>query len=776
MSHLDLTSLNPAQRQAVETTEGPLLVLAGAGSGKTRVLTYRIAHLVADLHVSPAEILAITFTNKAAAEMRERLGRLLGGVGAPWDPRSMWVLTFHAMCVRMLRLDGHLLGFTSNFTIYDDDDAKRLFRDVMRELEFDEKRYPLNSARARISAAKNELVGPAEFEARSLSPLDKVAAKVYPLYQRRLKANNAMDFDDLLVNAHTLLSQHPEVLSAYQDRFRYISVDEYQDTNHAQYAITALLAARHRNLMVVGDDDQSIYSWRGADIRNILEFEHDYPEATVIKLEENYRSTARILMAANAVVANNENRKPKTLYTSNAEGEKIASYLASDERDEARFIAGEIERLVRTERRNYRDVAVFYRTNAQSRTIEDAFLRAGITYRIVGGTRFFDRAEIRDVTAYLKAVVNPFDEVALRRIVNTPKRGIGETTLERATFLARERGIGLEEALRDEAAMRECLGASACARVAGFLALLDEMRALEGDLRDLVEMIVEKAGIIAAYEAERTEESLSRADNVREFFTVVSEYAASHEDQSLPAFMEWLALRTDLDALDAGEDYVTLMTVHTAKGLEFPVVFVAGLEESLFPHANSMFDPAGLEEERRLAYVAITRARERLYLTHALARSIFGSTQHNPPSRFIGEIPPEHVEASGAGSAGLSGIGHAKRGDRRGAFGHGVVRARAREGRIFGSGSTRAGGGGGSGSAGAGRTVTASGFTAAAASQGESAAPLETFEAGDVIDHKVFGRGTVREVEGDQLVVRFERSGETKRLLVGYAPIVKIRR
>ncbi len=757
---IDLSLLNPAQRDAVEATEGPLLVLAGAGSGKTRVLTYRIAHLVADHHVSPAEILAITFTNKAAAEMRERLGRLLGTIGAAWDARSMWVMTFHAMCVRMLRLDGHLLGFTSSFTIYDDDDGKRLVKEVLRELGFDEKRYPLNAVRARISSAKSELLGPAGFESKAFTPLDKAAAKVYPRYQQRLRANNAMDFDDLLVNAHTLLAEHPEVLRAYQERFRYISVDEYQDTNHAQYAITTLLAAGRRNLMVVGDDDQSIYSWRGADIRNILEFERDYPEAKVVKLEENYRSTARILMAANAVVAHNANRKPKTLFTSNAEGEKIASYLATDERDEARFIAGEIDRLSRTEHRRFRDVAVFYRMNAQSRTLEDALLRAGIPYRIVGGTRFFDRAEIRDVTAYLKVVVNPADDISLRRIVNTPKRGIGDTTLDKVAALARECGIGFEEAMRAEV-LGECLNASACARLRAFTELLDEMRALAGDLRDLVELIVQKSGIVAALEAEGTDEARGRAENVREFFTVASEFAASHEQADLPAFMEWLALRTDLDTLAEGavDDYATLMTVHTAKGLEYPVVFVAGLEESVFPHANSLFEAEGLEEERRLAYVAITRARERLYLTHAHSRSIYGATQHNPPSRFIGEIPSEHVVASGLGSGGFGGTGWEKRGDRRGVFGHGA--GDRREGRVFGGGSPRAGVGGSAGGGG----VRAS---------RSPAVPAESFAAGDTVDHKVFGRGLVTEVNGDQLVIRFARSGETKKLLVGYAPIVKV--
>ncbi len=750
---IDLTSLNPAQRDAVETTEGPLLVLAGAGSGKTRVLTFRIAHLVADLGVSPHEILAITFTNKAAAEMRERLSAQLG-----YGVRSMWVMTFHAMCVRMLRMDAEKLGFTSNFTIYDDDDSKRMMKSVMRELEYDEKRYPVNSVRNRISSAKNELVDPGEFGAKAFTPLDKAVTKIFPLYQQRLRESNAMDFDDLLVEAHRLLAGHVDVRLAYAERFRYISVDEYQDTNAAQYKITQLLASGHGNLMVVGDDDQSIYSWRGADIRNILEFERDWPAAKVVKLEQNYRSTARILMAANAVVANNASRKPKTLYTENAEGEKISSYLASDERDEARFIAAEIESLMRKEDRRYTDFAVFYRTNAQSRSLEDALLRAGVPYRIVGGTRFFDRAEIRDLTSYLKAVVNPADEIALKRIINTPRRGIGDTTIERIEQDARSRGIGFEMALRDAL---EDSGHQARTRGAllGFVQMLDELRAMEGDLRDLVEMIAEKSGLVTALEAENTDESRGRVENIKEFFGVVSEFSEAHEEPSLPAFMEWLALRTDLDQLAEGDENVTLMTVHTAKGLEFPVVFVAGLEESIFPHANSMFDPSGLEEERRLAYVAITRARERLYLTHAHARSIFGTTQHNPASRFIGEIPEEHLTVSGVGSQGLSGSGWEKRGDRRGTFGTGS----RGEGRVFGSGAPRAG------------TVDAgSGFGTKPAAKAPKQAS-ETFEVGDAVDHKTFGRGTVIEVKGDQLSIRFDRTRETKKLLVGYALIVKLK-
>jgi DNA helicase-2/ATP-dependent DNA helicase PcrA len=751
---IDLSSLNPAQCEAVLSTEGPLLVLAGAGSGKTRVLTFRIAHLIGDLGVSPHEILAITFTNKAAAEMRERLSAQLSEYG--YSARGMWVLTFHAMCVRMLRADAELLGFTRNFTIYDSDDSKRMFKDVMRSLEIDDKAYPLNGIIHRISSAKNEMITPTQFAAKAVVPMDKKAAEVFARYQQRLLSANAMDFDDLLVNAHRLLDENPSVLAGYQRRFRYISVDEYQDTNHAQYRITNLLAATHHNLMVVGDDDQSIYSWRGADLRNILDFEADYPEASVVKLEQNYRSTARILAAANAVVANNPNRKPKTLFTANAEGEKISSYLASDERDEARFIAAEIEKLLRAEDRRYTDFAIFYRTNAQSRQLEDALLRAGVPYRIIGGTRFFDRMEIRDVMGYLKAVVNPCDVISLKRIINTPKRSIGGTTVERVEAVANQSNITFEEALR-LAVEDDQHRAGARTAIAGFLALMDELRAMTGDLRDIVEMIVAKSGLIEALEAERTDEAQGRADNIREFFGVVAEFAENHDAPDLPAFMEWLALRTDLDTLAEGDEYVTLMTVHTAKGLEYPVVFVAGLEESIFPHQNSIFDSdgKGLEEERRLAYVAITRARERLYLSNAASRSIYGSTQHNPPSRFIGEIPAEHLAVSGVGSMGVSGTGWEKRGDRNGSFGHGAGGGSGTGGRVFGSG------------------APSKGFGSSSPKQPK--APAETFAVGDFVDHKAFGRGRVVSVKGDALGIRFDRTGETKNLLVGYAPIVKIK-
>jgi DNA helicase-2/ATP-dependent DNA helicase PcrA len=738
-----LDDLNPAQRDAVTTTEGPLLVLAGAGSGKTRVLTYRIAHLIEEKRVSPSDILAITFTNKAAAEMRSRL-EVIGGPGA----RSMWVMTFHAFCVRVLRADAHRLGYTRNFTIYDDDDSKRMLSSVMVELDMDPKRYPPKMIASRISSAKNELVLPMDFAGRAVMPPEKAAAKVYPLYQERLRAANAMDFDDLLVNAWRVFSDFPEILAFYQDRFRYIHVDEYQDTNHAQYSIVNLLAAKHRNLMVVGDDDQSIYSWRGADIRNILEFERDYPDTTVIKLEQNYRSTATILAAANAVVANNAGRKHKTLFTANVGGESITRYYASDERDEARFVAEETERLLREEHRSYADFAVFYRTNAQSRVLEDIFLRAGVPYRLVGGTRFFERAEIRDAMAWLRAAVNPADVQSIRRVMDK-RPGIGKTTIETLQAHAYEEAITLSEAIARSSA-EEWIGGASRKRVDDLAEALETVRTLEAaSLRERVEGIIAHSGLLSVLAAEGTDEARGRSENIHEFFGVVGEYDETHEDpaeRTLEAFLEWIALRTDLDQLEEGDRAVTLMTLHTAKGLEFPVVFLVGLEDSIFPHINSMLDPQGLEEERRLMYVGITRARERLYLTHATSRQIFGQTQSNSPSRFIGEIPEEHVKTEGLGSAGFGGAAPGRgRGDRGGSMRWSADRVPPAEGRVFGSGSRPA------------RKV-------------EEKLELAP---GDVIEHKTFGRGTVLEVAGDKVSVSFAGLG-TKNLLMGYAPIRKV--
>lgn len=744
---MNIDDLNPAQRDAVTTTDGPLLVLAGAGSGKTRVLTYRIARLIHDLGVSPAEVLAITFTNKAAAEMRARLEAIIGHAARP-----MWVMTFHAFCVRLLRADGGRLGYSRSFTIYDEDDSRRLLTSVTADLDLDPKQYPVRGFVNRISAAKNALLSPAEYAERAAIPPEKATARVYPVYQERLRAANAMDFDDLLVNAHRLLADAPDVLEFYRDRFRYIHVDEYQDTNHAQYSIVSLLAARDRNLMVVGDDDQSIYSWRGADISNILEFERDYPDATVIRLEQNYRSTETILAAANAVVANNRGRKPKTLWTANAGGEAITRYLASDERDEARFVAEEIERLLSDEHRSYADMAVFYRTNAQSRVLEDTFLRAGVPYRLVGGTRFFDRAEIRDVMAWLRAVANPADVQSLARVLEK-RQGIGKTTVDTLRQRVFEDGITLSEAI--ERAPREgWLSAAPARRVAAVAEDLAAARALEAtSLRAHVEGIVERSGLLVALIAEGTTEATGRAENIRELFGVVDEYDQQHEEaelRTLDAFLEWIALRTDLDEIAEEDRAVTLMTLHSAKGLEYPVVFIVGMEDSILPHANSMFDEPGMEEERRLCYVGITRARERLYLTHASVRSLYGGSQYNQPSRFLGEIPEEHVRIEGVGSLGFGASAPGRgRGDRGGSVRWGGGRPSGAsgggDGRVFGSGARR------------------------------ERAPEEklVLSVGDVVDHKVFGRGTVVSVTGDKVAVSFAEGG-TKNLLLGYAPIRKV--
>ncbi|MDR0350051.1 MAG: UvrD-helicase domain-containing protein, partial [Coriobacteriales bacterium] len=614
-----------------------------------------------------------------------------------------------------------------------------------------------------------------------------------------------------------------DVLEAYQTRFRYLHIDEYQDTNRAQYAIAHLLAAAHHNIMVVGDDDQSIYSWRGADLRNILEFERDYPEATDIKLEENYRSTQTILEAANAVIANNARRKPKRLFTRGNKGEDVALYQASDERDEGRWIASEVERLHR-EGRPYRDLALFYRTNAQSRVLEDMLLRAGVPYRIVGGTRFFDRAEVRDVMAYLRLVVNPADDLAARRVINTPKRGIGKTSVEQIEALARRERCGFLEAV-ELASVEPAFGRKAAVLIR-FSQMIKDARQYRGSLRDIVEMIVAKSGLLDALAAEHGDEAAGRIENIQEFFGVAEEFDQTHAIEAdeeadaegaeagdvdaagagagaadaevgeagagagaadaevgeagagapaadavgaapqLSRFMEWLALRSDLDSLAVGEDYLTLMTIHSAKGLEFPVVFVAGLEETLFPHVASTEGPEGLEEERRLAYVAITRARELLYLTHAQVRNLFGNMKANPRSRFVGEIGFDRLRLSGVGSAGYQGIGWEKRGDRHGIFGSGGSGTEG--GRVFGAGGTDTAGG-----------STTEGAAGPQSSAAQRRGELDrkqsiVFAEGDSVDHRIFGPGTVLVVDGDVLHIRFSRSGETKKLLKGYAPLVKI--
>lgn len=909
---VDIDSLNPAQREAVLTTEGPLLVLAGAGSGKTRVLTFRIAHMLGDLGVKPWQVLAITFTNKAAAEMRERLTALI-----PSGTRGMWVCTFHAMCVRMLREDADLLGYTGQFTIYDDDDSKRMVRDIMQALGIEQKQFPINMIRSKISSAKNAMIGPEDMLKSADSPNDKKAAQVYLELERRLRAANAMDFDDLLVRTLELLRTRPEVLDKYQERFRYISVDEYQDTNHVQYEIANLLAAKYQNLMVVGDDDQSIYSWRGADITNILDFEQDFKNCKTVKLEQNYRSTGHILNAANAVVRHNSQRKDKRLFTAEGDGEKIQAFQASDERDEGRWIAGEIEKL-HAKGTSYDDIAVFYRTNAQSRILEDMFLRAGVPYKIVGGTRFFDRAEIRDVMAYLKMIVNPADEMSVKRVINTPRRGIGSTSIQKIEKLARDNRCSFFQACEIACAETGMFSAKVRNGLSSFVSLVREGRRMDGELKDVVEMIVDKTGLLQAFRAEGTMESESRAENIQEFLGVAAEFEETHEDiegtlesleelraagvadvpagaepepvvvsvsapepgpsvpassfealvgardaagsnpldglaapalspqdalaaaiagnayaaptelsagavhageiertygpltcKALPALMEWLALRSDLDSL-AGETHaITMMTIHSAKGLEFPAVFVAGMEEGIFPHVHDFGgsdDPGKLEEERRLAYVAITRARKRLFLTYAATRRTYGSTSANPRSRFLNEIPFEDIEFSGIGSAGFEGTGWEKRGDRRGTFGSGMG-SDMYGGKVFGSHTRSTGGSGSRGgssfddffggssygterhrgvSPDAGRVASTFGSGAPRAKKPSSkvsptverkvdrASASQDFAAGDTVSHKTFGTGTVISVAGDMIEVQFEKTGQTKKLMKGFAPIVKL--
>lgn len=909
---VDIDSLNPAQREAVLTTEGSLLVLAGAGSGKTRVLTFRIAHMLGDLGVKPWQVLAITFTNKAAAEMRERLAALI-----PSGTRGMWVCTFHAMCVRMLREDADLLGYTGQFTIYDDDDSKRMVRDIMQALGIEQKQFPINMIRSKISSAKNAMIGPEDMLKSADSPNDKKAAQVYLELERRLRAANAMDFDDLLVRALELLRTRPEVLDKYQERFRYISVDEYQDTNHVQYEIANLLAAKYQNLMVVGDDDQSIYSWRGADITNILDFEKDFKNCKTVKLEQNYRSTGHILSAANAVVRHNSQRKDKRLFTAEGDGEKIQAFQASDERDEGRWIAGEIEKL-HSKGTSYDDIAVFYRTNAQSRILEDMFLRAGVPYKIVGGTRFFDRAEIRDVMAYLKMIVNPADEMSVKRVINTPRRGIGSTSIQKIEQLARDNRCSFFQACEIACAETGMFSAKVRNGLSSFVSLVREGRRMDGELKDVVEMIVDKTGLLQAFRAEGTMESESRAENIQEFLGVAAEFEETHEDiegtlesleelraagvadvpasaepepvvvsapapepgpsapvssfealvgardaagsnpldslaapalspqdalaaaiagnayaaptempagavhadeiertygpltcKALPALMEWLALRSDLDSL-AGETHaITMMTIHSAKGLEFPAVFVAGMEEGIFPHVHDFGgsdDPGKLEEERRLAYVAITRARKRLFLTYAATRRTYGSTSANPRSRFLNEIPFEDIEFSGIGSAGFEGTGWEKRGDRHGTFGSGMG-SDMYGGKVFGSHTRSTGGSGSRGgssfddffggssygterhrgvSPDAGRVASTFGSGAPRAKKPSSkvsptverkvdrASASQDFAAGDTVSHKTFGTGTVLSVVGDMIEVQFEKTGQTKKLMKGFAPIVKL--
>jgi DNA helicase II / ATP-dependent DNA helicase PcrA len=632
--------LNPDQLDAVVHRQGPLLVVAGAGSGKTRVLTHRIAHLI-DEGVPPTAILAITFTNKAADEMRRRVAELVGPV-----TRAMWVSTFHSACVRILRAHADLLGYPRRFSIYDQADATRLTGYVIRDLGLDSKRFTPRGVQATISLWKNELVDPAEAAARAQHIFDRKHAEVYAEYQRRLLAAGAMDFDDLLVNTVTLFRQHPHVLEAYRERFQHVLVDEYQDTNVAQNELVLLLAGGHGNVAVVGDGDQSIYRFRGADLRNIVQFEDAFPEGvTTIVLDQNYRSTQTILDAANAVIANNLDRKPKHLWTDVGRGDRIVSYWAEDENDEARFVAATAHDLRDTEGINWREIAVLYRTNAQSRVIEEALMRSGVPYKVVGGTRYYDRREIRDAMAYLRAVVNPSDEVSVKRILNVPKRGIGDTSVEKLDRYAASSGRGFVDALRQAGAA----GVTGPAQrgITSFVTLLDSLAARLDDESvgpaELLQAALEGSGYRLELEAEDTVEAHGRLENLDELI------GSAHEFTRIDEFLEQVALVADTDELPDGqvEDQVVLLTLHSAKGLEFPVVFLVGAEEGVFPTGRALTEPDDMEEERRLAYVGITRARSRLFISHAWSRSLYGTTAYNPPSRFLEEIPDELIDTVG---------------------------------------------------------------------------------------------------------------------------------
>jgi DNA helicase-2/ATP-dependent DNA helicase PcrA len=714
-----LDGLNPTQKEAVKTTEGPLLIMAGAGSGKTRVLTHRIAYLIAEKEVAPWNILAITFTNKAAREMKERIERLLGS-----DAEDVWISTFHSMCVRILRRDIDRIGIHANFSILDTTDQLSVLKTILKEQNLDPKKYDPRAILGAISNAKNELISPEMYADQAASPYERIVSNVYTEYQKRLLRNHALDFDDLIMTTIQLFKRVPEVLQYYQRKFQYIHVDEYQDTNKSQYLLVKMLAERFKNLCVVGDSDQSIYRWRGADIQNILSFEKDYPNAKVILLEQNYRSTKRILQAANAVIENNMQRKPKKLWTENDEGEKIVYYEAMTETDEAQFVVGKIKEYVDRGKRNYSDFAILYRTNAQSRVMEEMLLKANIPYKIVGGMKFYDRKEIKDILAYLRVIANPNDDISLTRIINVPKRGIGASSLDKIANYARERGLSIFDALKEI----DQIGLSG--RIATPLVEFRNQIEHWGQMQhylsvtELVEDVLDRSGYRDMLRAEKTLEAQSRLENIDEFLSVTKHFESTSEDKSLIAFLTDLALVSDIDQLDnpneeQKNDAVVLMTLHSAKGLEFPVVFLIGMEEGIFPHSRSLSDDDEMEEERRLAYVGITRAEEELFLTRAQMRTLFGQTNINAPSRFIDEIPEELIENER-------------------------------------------------------KTIERKPL----AQKAQTNAQAETdWKVGDKVSHKVWGIGTIVRVKGNgdeqELDVAFPSPTGIKRLLAKFAPITK---
>ncbi|MGW5333745.1 DNA helicase PcrA [Streptomyces bauhiniae] len=758
-----LEGLNENQRAAVVHAGSPLLIVAGAGSGKTRVLTHRIAHLLAERHVHPGQILAITFTNKAAGEMKERVEQLVG-------PRAgaMWVMTFHSACVRILRRESKRLGFTSSFSIYDAADSKRLMALVCRDLALDPKRYPPKSFSAKISNLKNELIDEEDFAAQATDAFEKTLAQAYALYQSRLREANALDFDDLIMTTVNLLRAFPDVAEHYHRRFRHVMVDEYQDTNHAQYALVRELVGTGGHdedvppneydvppaeLCVVGDADQSIYAFRGATIRNILQFEEDYPDATTILLEQNYRSTQTILSAANAVIERNESRRPKNLWTNAGQGAGITGYVADTEQDEAQFVADEIDRLTDAGDAKAGDVAVFYRTNAQSRVFEEIFIRVGLPYKVVGGVRFYERKEVRDVLAYLRVLANPEDSVPMRRILNVPKRGIGERAEAMIDALAQREKISFPQALKrvDEAYGMAARSTNAVRR---FNALMDDLRTIVesgAGPATVLEAVLERTGYLAELQASTDPQDETRIENLQELAAVALEFEQEHEDDeqgTLAEFLERVALVADSDQIpdeEDGDGVITLMTLHTAKGLEFPVVFLTGMEDGVFPHMRALNQTKELEEERRLAYVGITRARERLYLTRAALRSAWGQPSYNPPSRFLEEIPATHLEWKRTGASAAPSFGKAAS-----SVASTLSSSRSR--------SSAAG---------------ASGFATRRA--GEK--PVVSLAIGDRVTHDQFGLGTVVAVAGEgdkaQATIDFG-GGNAKRLLLRYAPVEKL--
>lgn len=632
--------LNPQQAEAVINTEGPMLIMAGAGSGKTKVLTCRVANLL-QKGVRPYRILAITFTNKAAAEMRERVNNMSGPAA-----KDVWLFTFHAFCARFLRMEiDKLPGYGGNFAIYDTADSQNLIKQILKEMNLDDKRFQPSGILSRISNAKNALQDAAAFARQAGDFYEQKVADIYSHYEQKLQLNNALDFDDLLMLSIKLLQENKEVREKYQDRFDYLLVDEYQDTNHAQYLLTKFLAAKHRNICVVGDADQSIYGWRGADIQNILDFEKDYPDAKVIKLEQNYRSTQIILDAANAVIENNTGRKPKNLWTENKSGADIIYFQAVDERDEARFVIEQLQNLQRTENKKLGDMAILYRTNTQSRIFEEMLIKSGISYNMVGGLKFYERKEIKDIIAYLRVIFNPADSLSLLRIINVPKRGIGDASLAKIQAHAAANNVSLFEAVSNAAAI-DGLSSRFVSKLDDLAGIIFELMNLanEAPVEDLIDRVLRDTGYLEELENERTPQAQSRIDNLHELISVAQEFAASEEENNLENFLAHVALVSDIDDTELGEDAITLMTLHSSKGLEFPVVFLVGMEEGLFPHARTLMDETEIEEERRLCYVGITRAKEKLFLSSTKMRTIYGNTVTYPPSRFLQEIPARLVK------------------------------------------------------------------------------------------------------------------------------------